>query len=600
MAATSENAALVDAVRRGDVNAVQKFVNDGADVNQRDQKTQASLLTLAVSAEHTEVVRLLLNSRATVDIGDKIGRSPLSSASERGNTEIVEIVVNAGALVNKSDFFRLTPLLNASAGGHADVARILINASVNVNAQNADGLTALSYASMYGHIDMVNTLLRAEAFLNTQDKDGRTPLMLAALGGSLETAQALIEAGASINVHDSNGRTPLCHASEDGHVKLVNLLIQNGASINIRDVNGQSPLSLAAGKTPLMLAVERNHAQVAKLLVDHGANIDTRDRLGKTALSMAAVRGNLDILEILIQAGADINPRISRKTPFDNIDDDDRDDESTGDTYYSPNPESQRDDGFTPLCWAIKGGYAPVMKYLIRAGADVNLTNDHGETLLSFTLKRKQFEAGKVLLQAGAKVHLRDLQFPIEPHPYRHYPRMVDPFDTKLIPYAVLQNPEMEPPECISGVNTYALIWNNCRTEVNQMRNTILGESTISLLQYMRETNTDKLAGYLTNIDWTSMPPFEQLFPHYGSLITEHIKMGQDRAQLLFKTNIVLQHCNLEFILPELRKQITDCLSDYDLENIVNCSPAPIRRAKKPEDYSPAYANYGCFLSYQM
>lgn len=119
----------------------------------------------------------------------------------------------------------------------------------------------------------------------------------AAATGDAVTVLSQLERGIAVDTLDAEGRTALQLASFDGHDEVVKLLLDRGANVNHMD---------AVGRTSLMFASSGPYAETAKLLIEAGAEINRVDD-GEhfSALMFAAAEGNLDVVEVLLNAGAD-------------------------------------------------------------------------------------------------------------------------------------------------------------------------------------------------------------------------------------------------------------------------------------------------------
>jgi ankyrin repeat protein len=216
-----------------------------------------------------------------------------------------------------------------------------------------------------GHRAAVQSAIEAGADVNEPDAWG-TPLDIAVSKGSDEIVQLLIDAGADIEGATSlgaGGEHPLhLTAARAARASTARLLVARGAQLNSRD---------ARGRTPLIIAVLANNMEVANVLLSAGADLEATDsERDHSALSWAACWGLITTAEFLLSKGAQINHR-------------------TG------------PDGDTPLHRAVvccKG--AEMIRYLVAHGADVNATNKKGLTpmQLSFNNKDKEF-----LRSLGAK-----------------------------------------------------------------------------------------------------------------------------------------------------------------------------------------------------
>ena len=113
----------------------------------------------------------------------------------------------------------------------------------------------------------------------------------------------LIEAGADVNTVDKNGATALMKAAQIGSGKCVAILLQMGSDPFKTDANRNTPLMYAAKKE----RAKRNHVKCSKVLIDAGVEISGENDAGITAMMHAARSGATESLQVLIQAGADIN-----------------------------------------------------------------------------------------------------------------------------------------------------------------------------------------------------------------------------------------------------------------------------------------------------
>lgn len=126
-------AALIDAAKRFDVQAIRELVESGADVNGKDEDGWTALMW-ASGYTALDAVKALIEAGADVNLTDKRGKSALMLAA-RG------------------------PI----AADTVSIIKALLNAKANVRAADSDGNTALSYAGSAGHSDAVYALRDADA-----------------------------------------------------------------------------------------------------------------------------------------------------------------------------------------------------------------------------------------------------------------------------------------------------------------------------------------------------------------------------------------------------------------------------------------------------
>jgi ankyrin repeat protein len=276
-----------------------------------------------------------------LEIRDGRGATPLMHAAAFGSIEAMKLLLEAGADVNGKNNFGATALLWCARDG--DKARLLIERGADVNAQSKQGRTPLMLAAMRdGGSDVVALLLSKGADPKAADARGDTALGLAALYGDLETVRLLVAKGADVHAANQKGETPIVQAAVQMRPDAVRFLIGKGADVNVathsynKVRNGQIQL---LGLTALHHATHSGSPEMVQALIQAGANVNAPDGRGFVPLTWAVAAENQkpEIVRALIAAGADVNARA--KT------------------------------GETPLDWAEKFGYPEAIAALKKAGA---------------------------------------------------------------------------------------------------------------------------------------------------------------------------------------------------------------------------------------
>ena len=270
---------LLKASTSGDVEKVKKLIKAGADVdcirNYADFDHRLTPLLGAAHHDFIEVVKVLLDAGADVN---KPSNRP------QGGVDYIPLSIAIGHIGREVG---------------EQLVELLIEAGSDVNWQNAMGVTSLMTAAQLTPEDAVKAismLIEAEADPNLKDNSGRTALYLAVQTANAEAAKLLIDAGAVMNAADNDGITPFALAAESGLAKLVGMYL----SYPDFDVDLQDEI----GRTALMLASEKGHIDVVKLLLDAGADVKVTDKMGRTALSMAERRRRKEVVQLLTEAGA--------------------------------------------------------------------------------------------------------------------------------------------------------------------------------------------------------------------------------------------------------------------------------------------------------
>ena len=119
-----------------------------------------SRLFKAVRESRSDLVEDLILEGVKVDVSDRHGRTPLSTASEEGDTVSVHMLLSAGANANNADNWGRTPLLEAACWGHYDAARVLLEHGARVLVESRSGYTPLSLAEGRGYDNIVELLQR--------------------------------------------------------------------------------------------------------------------------------------------------------------------------------------------------------------------------------------------------------------------------------------------------------------------------------------------------------------------------------------------------------------------------------------------------------
>jgi len=224
-------------------------------------------------------------------------------------------------LTSTTAFAASTSLVDAARRGDAEAVRTLLGSkSVDVNAAAADGSTALEWAVQHDDAKMVDALIRAGANVRAVNAFGVQPVAIAAEKGNAEVLRLLLSAGADPEAGLSAGETALMTAARTGAVAPLQLLLEHGAKVDAHDARGQ---------TALMWAAARNNADAIGALVKAGADLGARTNnpprgraaettifnspapTGFTAFLFAVRAGGVAAAKALLDAGADVNDRLS-------------------------------------------------------------------------------------------------------------------------------------------------------------------------------------------------------------------------------------------------------------------------------------------------
>lgn len=305
---------LVHVVRKGDPTATRMLLDAGADPNVvRDRQygfggrygaeiEAASILTIAAFNERgarVATLQALLDGGATPDGGAVLG------ACLRSDTAAFDLLVKAGAPLDSTDL-KMQTCLHFAAGEGADeiIARLLAR-GVDVNARNRFAQTPLDLAVKYKKLPTIRTLLGAGG-------SAKKPGKLLLLAVEDPDAYSAIAGAPGLDVEIGAGEAfweVLYNCRSDSLQRLLAL----GVSPDTSGERGP-PLHILARSSCA------NRAQLLQILLDAGADLEARFR-GKTPVAAAAEAKSADYLRLLLDAGADIEAKVTREgvdpTPAD-------------------------------------------------------------------------------------------------------------------------------------------------------------------------------------------------------------------------------------------------------------------------------------------
>jgi ankyrin repeat protein len=198
-----------------------------------------------------------------------------------------------------------------------------------------------------------------------------TPLMKAAALSDLRAVRTLVRKGANVNEVHYTGLSALMVAVERGHLPVVRELLGAGA-----EPDHKTTTPHAGQISALTWAITSDNAdkvEMVETLIAAGADVNPKIGGGITPLMFASMPGgDVRVIELLVAKGADVN---------------------------GTNPQN----GYTALMGAAEESRGEIVTALIKAGADLHAKNKWGETALSIAVKSGRKDNERLLRLAGAK-----------------------------------------------------------------------------------------------------------------------------------------------------------------------------------------------------
>src|SRR5436190_1832515 len=417
---------VADAAMKGDKAAVRALLERKADVN-APQVDGAVALHWAVYKDDIDLADMLLRAGAKPDVVNREGITPLHMASLYGNVKMMDRLLKAGADPKRRGPAGETMLMLAARNGNPEAITLLIAAGVEGRFGGTDRTRVQvgqpAGAGQRGQRGVAQASPAKTPADDQGDQDfiysglvgtgggGLTALVLASREGDLESAKLLLAAGADVNQTTEYGWTPLLTATNNRHYKLAEYLIEHGADVNKANKGAWTPLYLATdnrniegGDFPVPKP-DLDHLEYIKFLLAHGANPNLRAKdntltrtiftmqwffeAGATPFVRAAQSGDLELLKVLLEHGAD--PMI----PTD-----------SGDTALSAAAGIGWVEGVTYEHSAKEN--VDVIKFLLDLVLDPNSSNQDGRTALMGAALKGRNEVVQLLVDHGAKLETRD------------------------------------------------------------------------------------------------------------------------------------------------------------------------------------------------
>ena len=412
---------IAGAAALADARMVKMMLDAGAEPEGANEDGQTALM-LAIKTGATDVIDLLIKAGANVNTIEKFHhQTPLmwAAAAPKNAGEMVKLLLAKGADVKPRALYTdwpsqitsepraqyrpvggLTALLYAVRDGCYNCVEALIGAGADVNVPTPEGVTALMLALDNDHNDVAKLLLDRGANPQLWDWWGRTALYIAVdrketigggrggRGGSARAPVARRGSGAAVSSMDiiktllaadvdlnpqlnfhrpsrggnsgrfidpllNTGCTPLLRATMAGDSEVVRALLSKGADPNINDM----------GLTPFLVAA--------------GVGAGNRGGTGLAAQTSAGGPVNMELMELLLQHGADVNAQV------------------TGTRTYSMRVSRapSANEGKTALHVAAESGKTDLVRYLLSMGAKTDITDADGKKALDLAAKSPEIRS---------------------------------------------------------------------------------------------------------------------------------------------------------------------------------------------------------------
>ncbi|XP_055858341.1 ankyrin-1-like isoform X2 [Episyrphus balteatus] len=462
---------LMKAIRNGELEIIKEYLHQNKMSDDQPWAGGYALLRKSIEHNHTELSILLLNSGSKVN-----SKSPkrnhtntaLHFAVQNGDIEIIQMLINRGAYLNVQNKIGWTPIIYAVVREQKEIAEMLLRNGASVYGLNngmvylndhaksilhkiikkvkGDGISIknsahnmknskitpqncelfgekaikktkqgslnkkLHSAVRQGSVEYVTEMLNRGSNVNAFDKQKLTPLFCAVKNKNALIVELLLNKGANF-CGNKLGISPLHIAVDSGAIDITKILLKAGALANsvcdyFRREYYSEPGNILDSKkiTPLHIAAQKGFSNIIEVLCEYGADVNSPSSRGYTALHLAVVNNKQDCIIMLLKYGSYVDAKNSLdETPL----------HIAG---FLPAAElllnhgalinSKNYKGFTPFHKSVIYMQTEMIKLFLRYNADVNCCANNKMTPLLNTVNS---ETAKLLLNHGADVNVQDM-----------------------------------------------------------------------------------------------------------------------------------------------------------------------------------------------
>lgn len=396
---------VVKAIVYDDKDAVKSFILQSQDTKDIVHHTNPPLISLAVIYDSIDICKFLFELGCDVNIKDEYGECPLHLAMRDDvSFEVAQFLLQCNADINCTNKVFESPLHTATFEGSVEKIHLLLNyEKINVNQANNSGDTALHaliYKKSFDEDEKISTirlLLANGANKNQQNKTGETPLILAAKHLYTKVVLFLIESNCNLILKDYCGDNFLHKSNfiKDSLHQVLQTCYSSDKNILKTLLNEKN----LCGYTPFKWIVSECDEKLVNECITFGADINQIDFLGQNLLHYFLKE---DIFKLLISKGTnilshDLNCQtiLHKAMSLDNV----KMILDNGGEALINVPDKC---GFTPLHEMIETGDHNTITTLINKGADVNIIDKNGSSLVDLAIYHSNIDLVEILKSNGA------------------------------------------------------------------------------------------------------------------------------------------------------------------------------------------------------
>ena len=373
-----------------------------ADLNLRDGRSATPLhwaLRNREKRHNNAAIEFLLENGADPTLADRDGVIPIHDAAKAGDVNVINAAVALDANLDVRDGTGATPLHWAIRSHKVYAARALLgNGADPLLRDSARNFAALHWAADVNNEDAIDYLKEYHPDLDLDARGGHhnTPPMMLALnkqriGNSF--LLKMLQHGGDAQLADRFDRTPLVWTLLNDEPDPARILLQNGADPDFETSQGR----------PVVMAARHGNLEILEMLIDAGADFTLREGGEDLAEDVALDGGHTEVIEALHEAGHEFSEEFIARMRAD----EDWSQKATdifGPAYDAELNERNPQEGKTQLHYAAQYQNVESLRDLLRRGADPHIRSNNGSTPMMTSIKRQQpnnVVVVRILLEAG-------------------------------------------------------------------------------------------------------------------------------------------------------------------------------------------------------
>lgn len=268
---------FIEYIQISDIDSIETLISEGIDVNVLSPDGDPAL-HIAIDKADLRVIDILLSSNAKCDIRDESNNwTALMKASIENKDLIVQKLISKGATIN-------------ALQGNRQLTILMIVIS---NLENTEGV--LNDYQLTGQVmKVLSLLIKAGIDIDKKDEFDNSALMIAKIKG-LDSIVNLLKDSGAVSLDDiDNLRVSWFRAVKEGNIEQLSVCLEDGITVDTVDY---------LGRTALCIASERGYLNVVNFLLDEGADVNFNN---SSPLFSASRNGHLEIVKSLVHAGSNI------------------------------------------------------------------------------------------------------------------------------------------------------------------------------------------------------------------------------------------------------------------------------------------------------